>query len=323
MKRVVILDEQKGIPLLGLLYIGIVDRGTNLIQVRPTTICNLNCPFCSVDSGACSKVHKVDFIAEKNYLLRYIKEIVEYKGKGTEVNLDTVGEILTYPDLIELIKGIKEFKEVERISMQTNGVLLTKKLIKDLEEAGLNQINLSLLSMDKAQASELSGVANYSLEHLLEMARLINKSKIKLLIAPVWIPKVNDMGPIIEFCKELKCKIGIQKYEVHKFGRKMKGVKEITYFKFFKEIEELEKKFEMKLKLNASDFNIKRVKRVPDAFNRGDEVHVVIKEEGWGKDQFIGVTKNRAVTILRPNAKIGQKLNIKTLSVKDGVYMAK
>ena len=321
MKNLVVLDEKKGIPLLGLVYIGIVDRGSNLIQVRPTTICNLNCPFCSVDSGPFSKVHKTDYIIEKEYLLRYVKDVVEFKGDGTEVNLDTVGEITTYPDLVWLIKEIKKLKKVYRISMQSNGINLDKNKIKKLEKAGLNRINLSLSSMDPELAKELSGVANFDIEHIKDVARWINESKIELLVAPIWMPGINDMEPIIVFCKELGAKIGIQKYEVHKYGRKVKA-KEMTFFNFYKQLDEWDKKLGHKLKLGPLDFNIKKVPRLPDAFKKGEMVNVIVKEVGWGKDQMIGVANNRAVTIVK-KCKIGQTLRAKVISVKDGVYLVK
>ena len=37
------------IPLIGHTAFGLIDRGTNIIQVRGLSGCNINCPFCSVD----------------------------------------------------------------------------------------------------------------------------------------------------------------------------------------------------------------------------------------------------------------------------------
>ena len=38
-------------PLVGHVAFGIIDRGTNLLQIRPTSLCPLSCIFCSVDAG--------------------------------------------------------------------------------------------------------------------------------------------------------------------------------------------------------------------------------------------------------------------------------
>ncbi|MCE4627148.1 MAG: radical SAM protein, partial [Desulfurococcales archaeon] len=49
-KRLLVNIEEP-LPLVGTVFIGVIDRGTNVLQVRPTTLCPLNCIFCSVDAG--------------------------------------------------------------------------------------------------------------------------------------------------------------------------------------------------------------------------------------------------------------------------------
>ena len=50
---------ESGIPLIGCIAFGLIDRGTNLIQIRPFTGCPLSCIFCSVDAGPRSR-NRVD-----------------------------------------------------------------------------------------------------------------------------------------------------------------------------------------------------------------------------------------------------------------------
>ena len=169
--------------------------------------------------------------------------------------------------------------------MQSNGLLLTKENIRELEEAGLNRINLSLHSLDDEKNKFLTNCENYNTKHVLEVAELINKSKIELLLAPVFIPKNGeDIEEIIELSKKLNCKIGIQKYEIHKYGRKLRNVKEMTFWKFYKKLDEWERKFNVKLKLGPYDFNIKRTKRIPKVFNKNEITNVEIKIPGWAKE---------------------------------------
>jgi len=318
------INKESGIPLIGTIAFGIIDRGSNLIQIRPTTICNLNCIFCSTNAGNKSKFHQVAYEVDVDYLLEWIKEIVNYKGQGVEANIDSVGEALCYKDIIKLIKGIKEIKGIERISMQSNGLLLTKENIRELEEAGLNRINLSLHSLDDEKNKFLTNCENYNTKHVLEVAELINKSKIELLLAPVFIPKNGeDIEEIIELSKKLNCKIGIQKYEIHKYGRKLRNVKEMTFWKFYKKLDEWERKFNVKLKLGPYDFNIKRTKRIPKVFNKNEIINVEIRIPGWIKNELIGVSKNRCITIINSNAKINQKIKVKIIDDKNEIYIAK
>ena len=318
--KLIRITKESGIPLVGTLMFGCIDRGTNILQVRPTSICNMKCVYCSTSAND-SKVHPVNYVVDKDYLLRWIEGIVKVKDCKVEVNLDSVGEVMTYKDIFELIKGIKEIKNVEKISMQTNGTLLNKEKIMKLE--GLNQINLSLNTLNKELGKELSGTETYDVGKIVKIAELINKSKIKLLIAPVWIPKVNDndIEDLVKFSKKLRCKIGIQKYEIHKYGRKVKGVKNLNYWKFYKKLEELEKEYKVKLKLGPSDFGIKKCKSLEKVFEMGEKVVVIIKVDGWFKNQKIGVAKNRCVIVNDCN-KSGSAI-VKIIENKNNLYMAK
>ncbi|MFH0752576.1 MAG: radical SAM protein [archaeon] len=319
-----IIKITKGIPLLGAIAFGIIDRGTDLLQVRPTSICNLNCIYCSTDSGPKSKIHQADYVVDLDYLMEYVKDAVEYKETSVEVNIDSVGDPLTYKQIAELIKKTSKIKNVRRISMQTNGTLLTPALLDKLEKAGLNQINLSVNTLDAKQGKYLSGTDCYDLKKVLAIAKKVAEPKIELLLAPVWIPGINDKGieEMITLSKELKCKIGIQKYEIYKYSRKVPKIKAINYWKFYDKIEEWEKKYKVKLKLTAKDMKIKKAKRLPEKFKKGEKEYAEIKCLGWIKGQMIGVARNRSITVNNCNSKIGDKVKVKILETKNNLYLA-
>ncbi len=44
-RELVYVTRESGLPLIGHTAFGLIDRGTNLIQVRPVSGCNLNCIF--------------------------------------------------------------------------------------------------------------------------------------------------------------------------------------------------------------------------------------------------------------------------------------
>lgn len=309
----------ENIPLLGALAFGIIDRGTNLVQIRPTSLCNLNCPFCSVDSGVQSKLHQNYFEVEINHLLKWVKKTIELKG-SILANLDSVGEIFTYPKIYELIKKLKEMDGVEEVSMQTNGMLMDFDKVRHYAD----KINLSINSFDSDKAKFLSGSLNYDIKKIKKLAEKIAKSKVELLIAPIWIPNINDKDiiEIIKFAKKLNCKIGIQNYEVYKHSRKIKEAKRISYFKFYKQLGKWEKEFDIKLKLGPKDFNIKKAKRFDLKFKKGDKINVEIVCPGWNKGQMIGKDKNRCITINECNKKIGDRVNVKILENKNNIYLA-
>ncbi|MEM2002843.1 MAG: hypothetical protein QXT77_09385 [Candidatus Methanomethylicaceae archaeon] len=51
------------LPLVGTVYFGIIDRGTNVLQIRPTTYCPLSCIFCSTDAGPNSKRRRTEYLS--------------------------------------------------------------------------------------------------------------------------------------------------------------------------------------------------------------------------------------------------------------------
>jgi len=312
---------------MGAIQFGIIDRGTNLLQIRATSVCNLSCPFCSTDAGPNSKTHNTTYSVDIDYLIDWVKEVVKYKGeKEIEANLDSVGEPFAHKNFIELVEKIGEINGIYKISMQSNGTLLTKEKIDELDKIGIPmRINLSIHSTEKESAKELAGNNSYEINHIVEMARYINlKKNIELLLAPVWLSGKNDeqIDNIIELSKELKCLIGIQKYEIYKYSRKMKKMKNLTFWKFYKKLEEWEKNHNTSLKLNSDIFKFRKLPRFPKTMDINQKIYAKIKIPGWTKDQMIGIANNRCITINKCKQPIGSTVKIKIVQNKNNIYLA-
>lgn len=317
--RLIKISRESGIPLVGTVFIGCIDRGTNMIQVRSTTVCNLKCGFCSTAANSFG-IHPHNYEVDVDYLFDWVKAMVEYKGKNTLINLDSVGEPTAYPKLIELVKRINTLDNVSFISMQANGTLLTKQKIDALEKAGLTQLNLSLDSLNREKWKYLRQ-GNQDVDDIIEIAEYISKSKIKLLIAPVYLPNVNDtdIEEIIMLAKKLNSLIGIQKYETYKYSRKLKEAKKQNWWKFYKQLEDWEKKFNVNLKIDNSYINPR--KSIPLKFNIGEKIYAEIKMPGWIRNQAIAVANNRCITINNCNKDEGLE-KIKIIENKNNIYLA-
>ena len=220
------ITRESDIPLMGCLYFGIIDRGSNLLQIRPSCSCNLNCPFCSVDAGPHSKTRVTNYEVELDYLMEAVQEIAPFKGPGVECHIDSCGEPMLYPEIADLVRELKCVKDVSVVSMQSNGTLLDEERIKTLEEAGLDRINLSIHALSPELAVSLAGISRFDIERVKDVAGLVAKSKIDLLIAPVYIPGVNDaeIPKLIEFALQTKAgkrwpPLGIQKFEHYRSGQ--------------------------------------------------------------------------------------------------------
>lgn len=323
MSELIKITRESGIPLIGCIAFGVIDRGTNLIQVRPISSCNLKCVYCSTSSN--SELHPYEYVVEPTYLIEWVKYVVRLKEDKIIVFIDSVGETLLYSEIVQLVSELKKINGIERIIMVTNGTLLNKEKIHALKEAGLDQINLSINALDKELARELSGCSGYDIEKIVEIVHYVKEENIDLVLTPVWVPGLNDseIKKVIQFAKDNNLWIGLQKYEAHKYGRRPRGVKEQTYWKFYNALSEFEKEFDIKLRLGPSDFGIKRSKKLPLEFKKGEVVNVVIKAPGWYKDQMIGVAKNKGITIVDCNKGINSRMNVKIIENSNNLYIAK
>lgn len=314
------ITKESGIPLIGCIAFGIIDRGSNLIQVRPSTICNQNCIYCSTASGP--KSNKNNFTVELDYLMEEIEKIIQFKGTDMEINIDSVGEPSLYPEIVELVKRCKKLSKINKISMQSNGSLSENKA-KELVKAGLDVLNLSINSLDQDLAKQISN-CDYDVEHVKNIAKIIIKEGAECRLCPVWLPKLNDeeIPKIINFAKEINATLGIQKYDVYKYMRKAKGVKPVNWFKFYKQLDEWGKEANLDLRVRAKDLGIEKIPRIPTVFDAGEKVQLEVKCKGWNKDQMIAVGKERCVSVNDCDSKEGDLINVKILSNKNNIYLA-
>ncbi len=323
------ITEDSGIPLLGSLYFGIVDRGTSLLQVRPSCGCNLNCPFCSVDAGPSSRTRATSYEVARDYLTRYVQDVARFKGTGVECHIDSPGEPLLYGEIAELVADLRAIPEVATISMQTNGTLLSGAMVSALESAGLDRINLSLHALDPAIARDLAGVPWFDITKVVHAAKKVAESRIDLLIAPVYMPGINDdeIPRIIRFAQEIGAgkrfpALGIQKFERYRYGRTPKGIKVQSWWQFYnRSLKPWEKESGRRLIITPQDFKTIRRPMIPGCFRKGERTTVEIRAPGWLNGEMIGVAKDRVVSVLNCEKEQGS-VRVKIVSAKHGIYVA-
>jgi len=330
-----VFEVKPPIPLVGHVAFGVIDRGTNLLQIRPTTLCPLSCIFCSVDAGPRSRWRATEYVvSDVDYLLAWVRWAVERKGLDRiHAYIDAVGDPLTYPRIVELVAKLREMPFVETIAMETHGALLTEKLAEELDEAGLDRLNLSIDALDPELARALSGAPWFDVRKVIEVAEYVASSlRMDLLIAPVWVPGVNDaeIPKIVEWALRIGAgkrwpPLGIQKYEAHKYGRKPEGVKPMSWQAFYSVLREWEEQYGVKLVLSPQDFGIVRAKRVPIVFRRFERVRLKVVGPGWLRGQWIAAARGRVVTVVgvEGDPPVGRGVSATMLRVKDGIYVAR
>jgi len=114
----------------------------------------------------------------------------------------TGGEPLIREDIAEIVRLVKEGKEIEEISMVTNGTLLTYSLAGELKRNGLARININIPSVDAETYRSLTGGR---LSDALEGVKAAKSSglhpvKVNMLL----LRDVNDnqIGSMLQFCHQ-------------------------------------------------------------------------------------------------------------------------
>ena len=319
-KKAVYIHKNSRIPLIGNNSFGIIDRNTNLIEVKPITGCNLSCIYCSVDQ----EKRNTEFVVEEEYLIAELKKVIEYKEcNNIEIHIASQGEPFFYSYLKYLIKDIKKINNVKVISIDTNGTLLSKKIIDEMVKAGLTRFNLSINSLNKKKAEHIAG-CNYNPDNIKELCSYI-LNKCDLLIAPVLILGINDedIEDIIKFYKNLKGKynkyIGIQNFLEYRFGRK--PVKALPMDEFYKRLKSLEDKYKISLIVTKFDFDIVKTKSLLKPFKKGNIIKANIICDGRFKNEKIAAADNRNISV--PNCYKKGMVKLKITRSKHNIFFGK
>jgi hypothetical protein len=311
-------------PLIGSLYFGVVDRNTNIIEIRPITGCNLNCIFCSVD--LCKRER--DFVVQADYLFKEAEKLAKLKrikSKELEIHINAMGEPLLYAPLAELISKLKKIKGVKTISIDTNGTLLTETKVDELVKAGLTRFNVSLNAFSEETAKKIASV-NYPIENVKKICKYIAK-KCDILLAPVWMSGINDkdIEEIIQFSQELKKLrpkqtapiIGVQNFLEYEHGKM--PAKAIEFDEFYEKLAELEKRYNLKLKLSREDFGITLVNILKKPFDKNNYVQATVICDGKFKNEKLCSSHDRIVSV-RTSKEIGKTVNCRITRTKYNVF---
>ena len=162
---------------------GLIDtynRKIDYIRISVTDRCNLRCIYCMPSEGVREITH--------SEILTY-EEIIHILSIATNLGIKKVritgGEPLVRKGLPYLIKTISNLGAIEEISLTTNGVLL-KRFARELKEAGLNRLNISLDSMDPKRYEEITKGNNLSdVWEGIRAAEELGFSPIKINMVPI------------------------------------------------------------------------------------------------------------------------------------------
>ncbi len=125
-------------------------RTINYMRISVTDRCNLQCRYCMPD---------VNGHLPMDWLLTY-EEIAFVCAQAASLGIDrfriTGGEPLVRKDCEVLVDLLKRVPGIRQVALTTNGVLLGEQL-DGLTKAGLDAVNVSLDTLDRAQYRAITG----------------------------------------------------------------------------------------------------------------------------------------------------------------------
>ena len=144
-------------------------RRINYMRISVTDLCNLRCQYCMPEKGISEKKHHKDILS--------FEEITEIVKAAAEIGVNKIritgGEPLVRRDIVSFVSSISKIDGINDIALTTNGLLL-KEMGKELKEAGLNRLNISIdtLKTDRFKEITRGGDLHRVLDGIQEALRL-------------------------------------------------------------------------------------------------------------------------------------------------------
>lgn len=154
-------------------------REIDYLRISVTERCDLHCVYCGSEAPASDRLTADEII----------KLAAAFAECGFTKARLTGGEPLMREDIADIAAGIAKIKGFQKVTLTTNGVKLAK-YASALKKAGINAVNVSLDSLDRATYRRLTG--RDCLSDVLEGIRTAQAEGLKVRTNSVLIRGEND-----------------------------------------------------------------------------------------------------------------------------------
>jgi len=117
-------------------------RNITYLRISVTDKCNLRCRYCMPEEGVCKRSHEE--MMTEDELVTAVKAAASLGIQKVRI---TGGEPLVKRNIVSICRRVAAVEGIREVCLTTNGILLPK-LGKQLREAGVSRINLSLDTLD-------------------------------------------------------------------------------------------------------------------------------------------------------------------------------
>ena len=163
------------------------------LRISVTQKCNKHCPYCHREGERNSSE------------LMTVNEIVRIVRIALSLGISRVkltgGEPLLRKEIVEIVRGISELEGLTDLSMTTNGTHL-KGLAKDLKEAGLDRVNVSIPTLNPKVYNDVMGGDLQDALDGIEIAMEAGMQPVKLNMLVLKNVNDNEIDQMIQFASQ-------------------------------------------------------------------------------------------------------------------------
>jgi len=127
-------------------------RNITYLRISVTDKCNLRCRYCMPEDGVCKKDH-TDMLTEDEI----ITAVEAAAALGITKLRITGGEPLVKKNIVSICRRAAAVEGIQEVCLTTNGILLPK-LGKELRQAGVSRLNLSLDTLDPEKYAHITRI---------------------------------------------------------------------------------------------------------------------------------------------------------------------
>lgn len=170
-------------------------RRFSYLRLSVTDVCNFRCNYCLPDGYQCSTTPEPLTLAEIGRIAR------AFAAMGTRKIRITGGEPSLRKDLPQIIRVLKQTPGIDTVALTTNGYRLTHQ-IGDWADAGLDQLNVSIDSLDPQQFRAITG--HDKLQEILTGIQLARDAGIRCIKVNAVLLQDWNMSAFPQFLAWLK-----------------------------------------------------------------------------------------------------------------------
>jgi cyclic pyranopterin phosphate synthase len=171
-------------------------RDITYLRISVTAKCNLRCQYCMPKNLPARKLYTDSLSFENIHAI-----VKEAAALGINKVRLTGGEPLLRNNIEELVAQLSSIEAIKNLGLTTNGTMLAAKA-KSLKLAGLQNINISLDTLDSEKYKKITGCDDIAAVLAGIDAALTENFNIKINM--VILPEINEeeIVPMQKFCQQ-------------------------------------------------------------------------------------------------------------------------